>query len=99
MRNFLTWCIATFLFGLCLLENEARKSAQLLQNENKKYMQSNLVDSQIAVNRNILVNSGYHSDNQTASAEKFNKSYSGQFANGDSLSLQMELGKQKNKLL
>jgi len=99
MRNFFTWCIATLLFGLCLLENEARKSAQLLQVEDKNYTQSYPGAPEIAVNQDIVTKSNYRSDNAETNEDKSILINPDEFVSSDSLSFQIESGKQKSKVL
>lgn len=99
MRNFFTWCIATILFGLCLLENEARKSARPLQVEEKSFTQIYPAIPEIAVNQNIVRQSNFRSNFAETNKDKSIPNSPDEFVSSDSLSFHIESDKQKNKML
>ena len=99
MRNFLTWCIATVLFGLCLLENEARKSARSLQVQEKSFKQPYPAIPEIAVNQDIFTQSNYRTNYVETNKDKSITNNPDEFVSSDSLSFRIESHKQKNKML
>jgi len=99
MRNFFTWCIATVLFGLCLLENEARKSAKPLQIEEKTFIQPYPALPEIAVNQDIVTQSNYRTNYLETNKDKSIPNNPDEFVSSDSISFHIESDKQKNKML
>jgi len=99
MRNFFTWCIATILFGLCLLENEARKSARPLQVEHKSFTQSYPAIPEIAVNQDIVTRSNFKTNYLETNKDKSITNIPDEFVSSDSLSFHIQSDKQKNKIL
>ena len=84
MRMFTTYLIATFLFGLCLLENELRKKASKLETSNKSYTELSRTSSEGTVNQNFLIKSKFRYQNSFTSDNELNQVPSARFIAADS---------------
>ena len=98
MKMFFTYLTATFLFSLCLLEKEARKSAVPRNNSDKNYAQLDEASSGMTLVSNMPAQLDMRVENKLVAGERSNKISFPRYILADSLNFSVGLAKQEDKV-
>lgn len=98
MKMFFTYLIASFLFSLCLLEKEARKSAVPRNISDKNYAQSDRAGYKMTLIPDSQAQLHFQAENKLVVGQESNRINFSRFISTDSLSFSIGLAKQQNKV-